>query len=76
MVGVAGFEPIEQILHPTSVYTSSSLNWIGKIDKYANKSALILLRELRLTTLKSSQNTLDSYYLFIKYKINKIIKWK
>jgi len=40
MVGAAGFELIEQILHPTSVYTNSSSNWIGKIDKYANKWVL------------------------------------
>jgi len=40
LVGAAGFEPIEQILHPTSVYTNSCSNWIGKIDKYASKWAL------------------------------------
>ena len=58
MVGVAGFEPIEQILHPTSVYTNSSSNWIGKIDKYASKWVLILLRGLQLVYLKSSLNPL------------------
>jgi len=61
MVGVAGFEPIEQISNPLSVYTNSCSNWIGKIDKYTSKWALILLRELRLVYLKSSQNPLVYY---------------
>ena len=39
---MAGFELVKQILHPTSVYTNSSSNRIGKIDKHLRITARIL----------------------------------